>query len=90
MTGFQRRRGSRALQLRIDPIVRQFRRIGARQQQRVAGYVAKMLDDGCCADSMCGLTGTGADFQHLTERAQRLSGHLGSVIRARVGHDDNP
>jgi hypothetical protein len=39
---------------------------------------------------MCGLRGTGADFQHVTERTQRLSGHLGGVIRARIGDDDNP
>ena len=39
---------------------------------------------------MCGLTGTGANFQHLTERAQRLSGYLGGVIRAGIGNDDDP
>jgi len=39
---------------------------------------------------MCGLAGPGGDFQHLTERAKRLSGHLGGVVRARIGDDDNP
>jgi hypothetical protein len=39
---------------------------------------------------MRGLPGAGADFQHLTERAQRLSGYLGSVVRAGIGNDDDP
>jgi hypothetical protein len=39
---------------------------------------------------MCGLAGTGGDFQHLTERPERYAGYLGGVIRARIGDDDNP
>lgn len=49
-----------------------------------------MFHDGGGTDLMRGLTGAGADFQHLTERAQRLSGDLGGVIRAGIGNDDDP
>ena len=79
------------MQLPVDPIARQFGgRIRARQEKRMAGCLAKMFHEGGSAELMRGLRGTAADFQNLTEGAERVSSCLGSVIRARVGDDDDP
>ncbi len=56
----------------------------------MAGYLAKMFHEGGGAKLMRGLRGTAADFQDLTEGAQRVPSCLGSVIRARVGDNDDP
>ena len=79
------------MQLRVDPIARQFCCcIRARQKKRVAGDIAKMFHDGGRADLMRGLSRARADFQYLPKRAQRLAGYLGRVIRAGIRHDDDP
>ena len=52
--------------------------------------VGEMFQDSSSAEEMRGLPRVGADFQHLAEGAKRFSGHLGGVIGARIGDDNDP
>jgi hypothetical protein len=49
-----------------------------------------MFHDGGCADLMRDLSGMGADFQRLAERAKGLSRYLGRLIRTGVGDYHDP
>lgn len=71
------------MQLHVDPIARQYGcGVRAREEQRMARNLAKVVQDDGRSQLIGGLRGASANLQYLAKRAESVSSRFGSVITA--------
>jgi hypothetical protein len=79
------------LELDVDPIAAHTCvRIRVGQQNGMSGFLAEMFQHGVGTDFTSRSTGLYGNFEHLTERTDRVSSYLNCLIPTGVRHHDDP